>query len=151
MRRALWSSSLAALVALAPVTARAGLRPCRLPVRSAATEKPCSAPAAEPLPQYPHPRGLPALIFGASIFAFGLPTTIVGSLLMMDPDFSQPAPIFGPYAGVRFLIPGALMLLVGMPLTAVGAVRYERFRRQQDDLLARARFRPAASGFALHF
>lgn len=151
MRRALWSCSLAALVALAPATARAGLRPCRLPVRSAQSGTPCAAPQSGPMAQYPTPTGLPALVVGASVFAFGLPTTIIGSLLVMDPDFSHPAPALGPYAGLRFLIPGALMILVGMPLTAIGAVRYERFRRQQDDTLARARFRPSAGGFALHF
>lgn len=152
MRRALGSCSLAALLALAPTTATAGLRPCRLPLRSAASGSPCGAPSHAALPQYPQPSGLPQLVVGASLFAFGIPTTIVGSLLVMNPGPAPdgPSPL-GPYAGLYFLIPGALMMLVGMPLTAVGAVRYERFRRDHDDWTARVRVRPTASGIALHF
>lgn len=152
MRHALWSCSLAALVALAPTTATAGLRSCRLPLRSAASGSVCGGQFQAAEPQYPRPRGLPSLIVGASLFAFGIPTTIVGSLLVMNPEPGPggPAP-FGPYTGLRFLIPGALMLLVGMPMTAVGAVRFERFTRDRDDWLARVRLRPAAGGIALHF
>lgn len=154
MRRASCLCSLAVLVALAPTTATAGLRPCRLPVRDAAAGKPCQDAQAAPavLEQYPRPRGLKALIVGASLFAFGIPTTIVGSLLVMKP---QPAPDGpapgGPYSGLHFLIPGALMMLVGMPLTAVGAVRYERFTREREDWTARLRIRPAGGGVALQF
>jgi len=154
MRRAFCLCSLAALVALAPTTATAGLRSCRLPVRSAAAGKPCQDPGSPPVieEQYPRPRGLKSLIVGASLFAFGIPTTIVGSLLLMNPDPGPegPAP-GGPYAGLHFLIPGALMMLVGMPLTAVGAVRYERFTRDRDNWTARVRVKPAGGGFALQF
>ncbi|WP_434415199.1 hypothetical protein [Nannocystis pusilla] len=153
MRRALCLCSLAALVALAPTTATAKLRSCHLPVRSAAAGKPCQDPGATGLNvQYPRPRGLKSLIVGASLFAFGIPTTIVGAILVMNPQPvpDGPAP-GGPYAGLHFLIPGALMMLVGMPLTAVGAVRYERFTRDRDDWTARVRVKPAAGGLALQF
>lgn len=155
MRRAL-ASSLAVLLALAPTAASAGVRPCRLPVRAAASGSPCGAPPERPAapvdPTYKQPTGLPQLVVGASLFAFGIPTTIVGSLLVMKP---QPAPDGpapgGPYSGLHFLIPGALMMLVGMPLTAVGAVRYERFTREREDWTARLRIRPAGGGVALQF
>lgn len=154
MRRAFWLCSLAVLVALAPMSATAGVRQCRLPVRSAAAGKPCQDPGSTSLldQQYPRPTGLKSLIFGASLFAFGIPTTIIGSLLVMRPQEppAGPAP-GGPYAGLNFLIPGALMLLVGMPLTAIGAVRYERFNRERDDWSARVRVRPTGSGFAMNF
>lgn len=154
MRRAFCLCSLAALVALAPTSATAGLRSCRLPLRSAAAGKPCQDPGSLSTidVQYPKPRGLASLIVGASLFAFGIPTTIVGSLLVRNPDPGPegPAP-GGPYAGLHFLIPGALMLLVGMPLTAVGAVRYERFTRDRDNWTARVRVKPSGGGFALHF
>ncbi|PCC66813.1 hypothetical protein SAMN02745121_00457 [Nannocystis exedens] len=152
MRRALCLCSLAALVALAPTTATAKLRSCRLPVRAAAAGKPCQDPVAGIDLQYPQPRGLKSLIVGASLFALGIPTTIVGALLVMNPQPPPegPAP-GGPYAGLHFLIPGALMMLVGMPLTAVGAVRYERFTRDRDDWTARVRVKPAAGGLTLQF
>ncbi|MDC0719750.1 hypothetical protein [Nannocystis bainbridge] len=154
MRRASCLCSLAALVALAPTTATAGLRPCRLPVRSAAAGKPCQDPGPAPVvaEQYPQPRGLKSLIVGASLFAFGIPTTIVGTLLVMNPQDPPPGPApQGPYAGLHFLIPGALMLLVGMPLTAIGAVRYERFTRSREDWTAKIRVKPTGGGFALQF
>src|SRR5690606_35977116 len=89
MRHHLWSCSLAALIALGPTTAAAGLRPCRLPLRSAAAGIGCNAALQPAELQYPAPRGLPALVVGASLFAFGIPTTIIGSLLVMNPDPSH--------------------------------------------------------------
>jgi hypothetical protein len=157
MRRAIWSCSLAALVALAPTTATAGLKNCRLPVRSAAQGTPCQGSGQSGRmidAQYPRPNGLASLIFGSSLFAFGIPTTIIGSLLVMNRDFGGSpfaGTASGPNAGLNILIPGALMLAVGMPMALVGAVRYERFRRDRDDWTARARIRPTASGIALHF
>lgn len=116
MRRVLSRLTFAMALVSLPGAAAGAARPCQA--------RPTKACAAD-LRQYPPPRGLPLLITGSAFFVLGIPTTIVGTLLILHPDHSDPWQN-GPLA---FVIPGAAMMALGMPMAAVGAVRFERFLR----------------------
>lgn len=131
----------AAALVLTTLPATGAARPYR---RSARLPGACEGAAQ--ISQYPEPRGLAPLIVGASLFGFGIPTTIVGSMFLLHIDrAAEPGSLRGrPDAAYSFLIPGAVMIAVGVPLAVVGAVRFERFVRQRNDWLARHRVTPIA-------
>lgn len=114
MRRVLWACTL--VLAVTPTVAAARAQPCRARPK---------AVCEQDLRQYPPPRGLPLLITGGALFLLGIPTTVVGTLLLLEPDPSSPWPN-GP---LTLAIPGAAMMALGMPMAAVGAVRFDRFLR----------------------
>lgn len=137
--RALWSCTLTASLALALVPATAEARPCKLGSRS----RPCSE---LPPPQYPPPRGLPALIVGASVFAFAIPTLFVGTTMVVHPDRtpSEWPNAANPDSGYHMLITGVVMAVIGVPLAAIGAVRYDRYLRWRHQWAASGRLAPIA-------
>lgn len=143
--RGRWPFSLvvvALVLAQSPIVAAAG--PCKTSVGAARSAKPCEV--AAPVPQYPHPRGLPQLIVGTSLFLFGLPA-VFSSLQFLYPD-----PTGGDRSAEQdrraynMLIPGVVMIGIGIPLAIVGAVRFERFLRwRRGTWQARHQLTPLAS------
>lgn len=137
--RVLWSCTLTVSLALALMPATAEGRPCRLGSRAGAR---CGD---LPPPQYPPPRGLPALIVGTSMFAFSIPTLFVGTTLAVHPDVR---PNEWPHAardrGYSMLATGIVIAVIGISAAAVGAVRYDRYLRWRRHWEASGRIAPSA-------
>lgn len=160
LMRGRWPFSLvvvALVLAHSSMVAAAG--PCRSSLRAARSSAPCEV--AAPAPQYAHPRGLPQLIVGTSLFLFGLPA-VFSSLQFLYPDpTDEHRSAADTNKAYNVLIPGVVMIGIGVPLAVVGAVRFERFlrwrraswqaRHQLTPIAARTPGGGVTAGVALRF
>lgn len=151
--RGRWPFSLVVAVALTSTSLEvAAAGPCR----SSATGRACEVGAPPPpLPQYPHPRGLPQIIVGTSLFLFGLPA-VFSSLQFLYPDPTEEEIQAGSNRAYNLLIPGVVLIGIGVPLAIVGVVRYERFLRWRraarvTPVAARTPGGGVAAGLSLRF